>query len=148
MNGSERNESSNRERRNQDLWNTNTGFVSHAGQRIAGGSSEERKSASIAGRRSIRTDGGKDGKERIENAPHPNRLGAAAEHNEARVRLDLNNIGFGRVVVRAVSQFTVFVHTRRMTEGGKERLREHFEDKDHAEHLGSDHDGEIWRLNI
>lgn len=72
---------------------------------------------------------------------------SGTEHNRNALAKNLHEDGWPEVVVRAVSEFTVFIHTRTLAPDEREQFREYALGQGWTE-LEDDMVGEIYRVNI
>jgi len=72
----------------------------------------------------------------------------AVEQNQKAFDSRLHEAGFPTVVIRFISQFTGFIHTRTLSDNEAREFREWAADQPAIERLKSDHDGEVYRVNI
>lgn len=70
-----------------------------------------------------------------------------AKHKEL-IQEDLDEEGFGRLRLRALSEFWVIGHTNTLTDRERERFVAYAEDEDHWQKLADDPIGEVWGVHI
>lgn len=73
---------------------------------------------------------------------------AATEHNKKVWDRTLAEAGFEAVVSRAISQFTIVMHTRTLTHEERRQFLTWADDQAAVQQVGEDPDGTIWRVRI
>lgn len=73
---------------------------------------------------------------------------AATQQNHGATRRDLDEAGFEKIVSQPLSQSTVMLHTRTLSNSEEFEFREWANEQEHITEVGEDLDGYIYRWNI